>query len=119
MQRSRSPTGGAGRPAAGENPVSRFCGRDLALEEVHLFGLTGGIASGKSAVAARLSARGVPVIDADAIAREVVRKGSPALAEIAAALLEKYTSNSLASLQATMKAAEDLARNHVSNWRDD
>ncbi len=39
--------------------------------------------------------------------------------EIAAALLEKYTSNSLASLQATMKAAEDLARNHVSNWRDD
>lgn len=71
---------------AGENPVSRFCGRDLALEEVHLFGLTGGIASGKSAVAARLSARGVPVIDADAIAREVVRKGSPALAEIAAAL---------------------------------
>lgn len=53
---------------------------------MHLFGLTGGIASGKSAVAARLAARGVPVIDADAIAREIVRKGSPALAEIAAAL---------------------------------
>jgi dephospho-CoA kinase len=39
---------------------------------VHLFGLTGGIASGKSAAAARLRARGVPVIDADRLAREVV-----------------------------------------------
>lgn len=48
-----------------------------------LFGLTGGIASGKSAVARRFRARGVPVIDADALAREVVLPGSPALAEIA------------------------------------
>lgn len=47
-------------------------------------GLTGGIASGKSAVAARLAAKGVPVIDADRIAREVVEPGRPALAEIAA-----------------------------------
>ena len=47
-------------------------------------GLTGGIASGKSAVAARLIAKGVPVIDADRIAREVVEPGRPALAEIAA-----------------------------------
>jgi dephospho-CoA kinase len=49
---------------------------------VHVFGLTGGIASGKSAVAARWRARGVPIVDADVIAREVVQKGSPALAEI-------------------------------------
>jgi dephospho-CoA kinase len=49
---------------------------------VHLFGLTGGIASGKSAVAARLRGRGVPVIDADLLAREAVAKGSPGLAEV-------------------------------------
>jgi dephospho-CoA kinase len=46
---------------------------------VHLFGLTGGIASGKSTVAARLRARGLPVIDADALAREVVAPGSEGL----------------------------------------
>jgi len=51
---------------------------------VHLFGLTGGIASGKSAVAARFRARGLPVLDADAIAREVVLPGSAGLAEIVA-----------------------------------
>ena len=41
-----------------------------------VFGLTGGLASGKSTVAARFRARGVPVIDADLIAREVVEPGS-------------------------------------------
>jgi dephospho-CoA kinase len=50
-----------------------------------LFGLTGGIASGKSTVAARLAARGVPVLDADAIAREVVLLGTEGLGEIRAA----------------------------------
>jgi dephospho-CoA kinase len=49
---------------------------------VHLFGLTGGIASGKSAVGALLRARGVPVIDADQLAREAVVPGSAALADI-------------------------------------
>lgn len=47
-------------------------------------GLTGGIASGKSTVARLLAEKGVPVIDADALARRVVEPGSPALAEIAA-----------------------------------
>lgn len=43
-------------------------------------GLTGGIASGKSTVSHRLATRhGIPVIDADAIAREVVAPGRPAL----------------------------------------
>jgi dephospho-CoA kinase len=51
---------------------------------MHLFGLTGGIASGKSTVAARFSARGVSVIDADALAREVVSPGTEGLAEIRA-----------------------------------
>lgn len=48
----------------------------------HTVGLTGGIATGKSTVAAILRARGVPVIDADAVAREVVLPGEPALARI-------------------------------------
>ena len=46
---------------------------------MHLFGLTGGIASGKSAVAAHLRKRGVPVIDADQLARDAVAKGSSGL----------------------------------------
>jgi dephospho-CoA kinase len=52
---------------------------------VHLFGLTGGIATGKSTVAARLRAAGVPVIDADDVAREVVGFGTPGLEAIARA----------------------------------
>jgi dephospho-CoA kinase len=48
-----------------------------------LVGLTGGIASGKSVVAARLAEHGAVVVDADAIAREVVEPGTPALARIA------------------------------------
>jgi dephospho-CoA kinase len=47
-------------------------------------GLTGNVASGKSTVARALEAHGVPVIDADALAREAVAAGSPALAAIAA-----------------------------------
>ena len=46
-------------------------------------GLTGGIASGKSTVAALFAARGVPIIDTDVIAREIVEPGCPALADIA------------------------------------
>jgi dephospho-CoA kinase len=45
-------------------------------------GLTGGIASGKSMVAAELAARGAMIIDADVLAREVVEPGTPALAAI-------------------------------------
>jgi len=46
-------------------------------------GLTGGIASGKSAAAACFKALGVTVADADLAARAVVAVGSPALAQIA------------------------------------
>jgi dephospho-CoA kinase len=45
-------------------------------------GLTGGIASGKSMVAAGLAARGAIIIDADVLAREVVEPGTPAFAAI-------------------------------------
>jgi dephospho-CoA kinase len=48
-----------------------------------LVGLTGGIASGKSVVARRLAEHGAVVVDADAIAREVVEPGTPGLARIA------------------------------------
>lgn len=47
-------------------------------------GLTGGIGSGKTAVSDRFTRYGVPVIDTDWIARELVEPGQPALAEIAA-----------------------------------
>jgi len=43
-----------------------------------VFGLTGGIGSGKSTVAAMLTQRGAVLIDADEIAREVVEPGRPA-----------------------------------------
>jgi dephospho-CoA kinase len=49
-----------------------------------VIGLTGGIGSGKSAVSGCFERLGVPVIDADQAAREVVEPGQPALAEIAA-----------------------------------
>jgi dephospho-CoA kinase len=49
---------------------------------MQLIGLTGGIASGKSAVAVRLAERGAIVVDADVIAREVVMPGTPTLARI-------------------------------------
>jgi len=45
-------------------------------------GLTGNIASGKSAVATRLEALGATIVDADLLAREVVRPGTPALTRI-------------------------------------
>ncbi|MDD3650350.1 dephospho-CoA kinase [Immundisolibacter sp.] len=45
-------------------------------------GLTGGIAAGKSTATAFFRERGVPVIDADEVAREVVAPGTPGLAAV-------------------------------------
>jgi dephospho-CoA kinase len=53
-------------------------------------GLTGGIACGKSAVATGFAELGVPVIDADVLARELVASGQPALAEIAHELGDEF-----------------------------
>jgi dephospho-CoA kinase len=49
-----------------------------------LIGLTGGIGSGKSTVARLIAERGIPVLDADQLAREVTGFGGGALPEIAA-----------------------------------
>jgi dephospho-CoA kinase len=51
---------------------------------MRIIGLTGNIAAGKSAVAARLAALGAHLVDADLLAREAVAPGSPALAAIVA-----------------------------------
>ena len=47
-------------------------------------GLTGGIATGKSTVSNHFKELGIPVLDADVVAREVVEPGQPALADIVA-----------------------------------
>ncbi len=54
------------------------------MSRTRVIGLTGGIGSGKSTVAAMLRDLGAEVIDADRVAREVVEPGQPALAEIVA-----------------------------------
>jgi dephospho-CoA kinase len=50
---------------------------------LRVFGLTGGIGSGKSEVAKRMLERGLPVVNADQLARLAVVPGSPGLARIA------------------------------------
>jgi dephospho-CoA kinase len=52
--------------------------------------LTGGIASGKTAVSEGFNQLGVPVIDTDVIARELVQSGMPALTQISAAFGAHY-----------------------------
>jgi dephospho-CoA kinase len=51
---------------------------------MRLIGLTGGIATGKSTVAAMLTALGAAVVDADALAREVLLPGTSGLDEVVA-----------------------------------
>jgi dephospho-CoA kinase len=54
----------------------RYCPGVLSI------GLTGGIGSGKSTVSRLLAERGAVIVDADAIAREVVERGTPGLAAV-------------------------------------
>lgn len=49
---------------------------------MHVIGLTGGIATGKSTVSNYLRAVNIPVIDADLISREIVQPGSPGLRKL-------------------------------------
>jgi dephospho-CoA kinase len=62
------------------------------IRGLKVLGLTGGIGTGKSTVARMFAARGVAVVDADALAREVVAPGLPAHADIAAAWPEVLAS---------------------------
>jgi dephospho-CoA kinase len=57
-------------------PGGRYCPGVLRI------GLTGGIGSGKSTVSRLLKQRGAVIVDADAIAREVVAPGTPGLAAV-------------------------------------
>lgn len=49
----------------------------------YVVALTGGIGSGKTTIANLFATLGVPIVDADIVAREVVEKGSPLLSQIA------------------------------------
>ncbi len=76
-------------PTAGNFRTSEAGARNRAVVSLAVMaklrvGLTGGIGSGKSTVAALFAARGATVIDADVLAREVVAPGSDGLAAIGA-----------------------------------
>jgi len=68
-------------------------------------GLTGGVASGKSTVADQFAKLGVPVIDTDIIAREVVQRGQPALEEIREKFGDSFISADGHLDRAAMRAA--------------
>ena len=55
------------------------------MQYPYIIGVTGGIGSGKSAVTTRLAGHGVPVFDADHVARQLVEPGELALVQIVAA----------------------------------
>ena len=79
-----SPCPSPPRPRArsrGPAPVGRTGSAKVA--DMLRVGLTGGIGSGKSTVSAQLASLGAVVVDADAVAREVVEPGTPALAAVA------------------------------------
>jgi dephospho-CoA kinase len=76
---------------------------------MRVFGLTGGIGSGKSSVAAHWRSRGLPVVDADTLAREVVAPGSEGLA----AILRDFGSDLL--LEGGLLDRKELARRVFGN----
>jgi dephospho-CoA kinase len=59
-----------------------------SMPDITVFGLTGGIACGKSFVASILMKNLIPVVDADKVAREVVVPGSPGLDQLVQAFGE-------------------------------
>jgi dephospho-CoA kinase len=79
-------------------------------------GLTGGIASGKSSVAGILRAKGVPVLDADEVAREVVAPGTDGLRQLVATFGEEVLDEAGALDRGAMRrriAADPVARRQL------
>ncbi|KAK6940957.1 Dephospho-CoA kinase [Dillenia turbinata] len=74
---------------AGQRSSLRSCliGKSTSLE-MRIIGLTGGIASGKSAVSNLFKAHGIPVVDADLVARDVLKKGTGGYKRVVAAFGE-------------------------------
>jgi dephospho-CoA kinase len=60
---------------------------------MHVYGLTGGIGSGKSAVAGLLEEYGIPVVSADELSRMVVAKGTSSLQAVVEAFGEEVLSD--------------------------
>ncbi|PZF29796.1 dephospho-CoA kinase [Curtobacterium sp. MCPF17_051] len=60
---------------------------------MHIIGLTGGIAAGKSTVSRRWTEHGAVLVDADRLARDAVAPGSPGLAQVA----ERFGSSVIAA----------------------
>jgi dephospho-CoA kinase len=59
-----------------------------------IFGLTGGIASGKSTISKHWANLGIPIVNADKLSREVVAPGSPALENIREVFGSRFISDS-------------------------
>lgn len=96
-------------------------------------GLTGGIGSGKSLAAATLSRLGVPILDGDQAAREIVQPGMPALDEVFAAFGNEFRMSDgqldrrrlrerVFGNPADRKRLEQIThpriRQHLLEWRD-
>lgn len=60
------------------------------MSMAYIIGLTGGIASGKSTISKYIEKKGIPIIDADLIAREVVELGTTGLEKIVSAFGRQY-----------------------------
>lgn len=73
---------------------------------VKVYGLTGGIASGKSSVSQFFQEAGIPVVDADQIAKEVTAAGSPG----EKIYLELFNTTDRASIREKIIASKDLKK---------
>ena len=83
---SERPSGASERPSGASERPSGASERPSGASERRflLVGLTGGIATGKSTVSSMFRALGAEIIDADLLARDVVRPGEPAYRDIVA-----------------------------------